>query len=175
MRIATLAVLLGGFALILFAIGSVFQVSVNVGPTITNNGSFAARLERPVRLAIVGEANRANALRAEILQADNDGLIDHNTTPSEPEDADAIVFLLDGWDEIMQAPWQDRFSSDYMIVADSEEDSFSLSMADGDRPLNRTYYNLGYYSDWGLDCYAALLLHDIGGAPGASIVMPSNC
>ena len=172
MRIVTTFVFLAGLILLLSAI---FQVNINIGQPTASDGSFSARLGKPIRLAIVGDADAADALRAQIYTQDKRDLFDRDARPADVADADAIIFLLNGWDEIAQAPWQDRFASDYAIVADSEDDSFSLSMADGDRPLNRAYYNLIYYSTWGYECYATLTLHDLGGTPGTSIVLPDTC
>ena len=172
MRFVITFVFLAGLVLLLSAI---FQVSIDIRRTPSGDGSFASRLDQPVRLAIVGRQEEVEALRAALSNADTRQIIDPDAAPSSFEDADAVVFLLNGWAEISAAPWQDRFERDYTIIAEGGDDSVSLSMGDGDRPLKRTYYNLQTYPDWGFECYAALFLHDVGSTPGSSIVLPRSC
>lgn len=169
MRAIMILFVLAGLGLLL---GSTFLL---MREGVKNNGSFAARLDRPIRLAILGTPDRAEAMRAEILSRDVDGLIDREAALSEISEADALLFLLDGWKEIENAPWQEKLKSDYAIISESSDGSFSLAMGDGDRPLNRTYYNLRLHPNWDATCYAELYLHEVGGTPGTGLTLPATC
>ncbi len=136
-------------------------------------GSFAARIDGPVRLAIVGDAEQSESFRAALEELDKGGVIARDEIPADFASSDAIVFFLNGWEEIQQAPWQAQLESDYKIVAETDEDSFSISMEDG--AVYRTYFNVADDPSWPNQCYATLVLRGLGDAPGQPIVLPDAC
>ncbi len=177
MRALNIFAFLAGAALILFAIGSFFQISIDVGRSSdpAADGSFRSRVGAPIRLAVVGDPAASDAMRQAILRYADQGTIDPESIPNDPAQADAILYLLNGWADITNAPWQDDFQSDYGIVAANDDDSFAISMSDGDRPLNRVYYNLNLYRDWGTDCYARLFVHEVSAGPDEVFRPPETC
>ncbi|MEO1640695.1 MAG: hypothetical protein AAFU41_15750 [Pseudomonadota bacterium] len=176
MRALSTLVLFAGLALILFALGTVFQVSIDANDRRdAAAGSFQQEVGSPLRLAVFGDATRAQAFRGALAARDTNGLINHDVAVENPTDADAVVFLLDAWPDIANAPWQDRFQFDYTVIRDSDDDSFSLSLEDENRPLLRTFYNLGAYPEWDVDCFAAFYMHQIGAGPGEGFTPPDAC
>ena len=93
-RVFQLFFLVAFFALIFFIVTRVLGISVSVGTSPDTPEAFAETIGAPIDLIIVGPDADAAALRQLIIATDESGLINQETVPTELDDADAVVFLM---------------------------------------------------------------------------------
>lgn len=179
MRTIRLFILMIGAALLFLAISMFIRISINISthadpdPSI----SFAEQLGQPVRLTIVAPSEDQTAMRALIKARDTGNLISDTDPQSDLTQADAVLYLLDGWSDIETAPWQKELSSDYARLEENDADTLatSITTVSGARPLQLTFYNLQHDERWGLDCYASLFMHNVIFAEGVAYTPPDAC
>lgn len=169
------------FVGIAFFVIYVILVIAGIRPSIeikrqdTTNIPFVERIDGPVRLTVV--AAEAAAFHTAVSEIATSGIITQSTDPADLGAADAVVFLVNSWDEVGDAPWQDALSRDYERVIGMAEDSFALSSTtvSGSRPMQLTFYNLSHHEDWTIECYAELFLHRLTEPEDASFAPSPDC
>ena len=164
-----------GIGLVVIALISGIRPSIEIGRQDTTNMPFVDRIDGPVRLTVV--AADPQAFHVAVSAAASPGVVVQSADQTDLGSADAVVFLVNDWDEITNAPWQEALARDYERALGMAPDGFAISSTTiaRSRPLLLTFYNMTHYSDWTMTCYAELFVHRLIEPEDASFAPSAGC
>lgn len=129
----------------------------------------------PFTVKVTGAMPDAKPMRSQIMQDTPEGLITTATAPIE--DADVLVHLMRGWDDMLPADLTGALRDEYLATRFNFRETLEVSIAlsSGPRPHRLVVFNVAHRPDWGPECIAAVLIAELQAEEDPAFPLPVAC